>query len=188
VRRGFEQVLELAQSQWANHVALIADQIVGCFLVLVEIDVEVIEPEVGHHFLKLGAGVDVAGEALKSQLLNDDALGIFKGGNIFPLIRVETSDESDALGRLEGFTEGIELRLLHSGQPDDTPLRGEGENVGDHRWIGRRLCGGHLRGRHAHLAGLGCLCRLCCHCAKRFLIHVRAVHCLVHGFFDSLWR
>jgi hypothetical protein len=62
----------------ANDIALITDEVVGSCLVLVKIDVEVIEPEVGHHFLKLGVGVDVADEALGSKLLIDDALRIFE--------------------------------------------------------------------------------------------------------------
>ena len=61
---GFKQVFKLAQGAGADGVALVADEVVGHLLVLAQIDVEVIEPEIGHHFLELGVGVDVASEAL----------------------------------------------------------------------------------------------------------------------------
>ena len=51
MRCGFEQILELAQRVGANHIPLIAHQVVGRFFVLVQKDIEVIEPEVGHYFI-----------------------------------------------------------------------------------------------------------------------------------------
>ena len=79
VRNGFEQVFKFAECAGADGVALVADEVVGHLLVLAQVDVEVIEPEVGHHFLKLGVGVDVAGEALGDEFFGDEALGIFEG-------------------------------------------------------------------------------------------------------------
>ena len=52
VRHGFKQVFKFAQRVRANHVALVADEVVRHLLVLAQVDVEVIEPEVGHHFLQ----------------------------------------------------------------------------------------------------------------------------------------
>ena len=84
---GFKQVFKLAQRVGADHVALVADKIVGGGFVLAQVDVEVIEPEVGHHFLQLGVGIDVAGEALGNELFGDEALGVFEGGHDFLLFR-----------------------------------------------------------------------------------------------------
>jgi hypothetical protein len=71
----------------------------------------VIEPEVGHDFFKLGVGIDVTDEALAGEFLIDDALGIFEGGDELLLRGVEACDQRCALWTLEGFAEGVELRL-----------------------------------------------------------------------------
>jgi hypothetical protein len=115
VRYGFKQVFKFAEGTWANGVALIADEVVRHLLVFAEVDVEVIEPEVGHDFLKLGAGVDVAGEALGHELFCDEALGVFECAYGLLLAGGEIGVEGDALDGLEGLDESFKLLGLHCG-------------------------------------------------------------------------
>ena len=116
MRGGFKKVFKFTQCAGANYVALITDEIVGSFFVLVEINVEVVEPEVGHDFLKLGAGIDIASQALACQLLNNHALGIFEGGNELALDGSEIGDQRGVLRGLEGLAEAVELGLAHGSQ------------------------------------------------------------------------
>ena len=78
VRNRFKQVFEPAQRAGANRVALIAHQVIRHLLVLAQIHVEVIQPEIRHHFLELCRRVNVAREPRGDQLFTDYALRAFK--------------------------------------------------------------------------------------------------------------
>ena len=155
MRRGFEQVFKLAQRAGANYIAFITDEIVGSFFVLVQIDVEVVEPEVGHDFLKLGAGIDVASEPLGSQLVDHNALGVLERVNKLSLRWAQVGDECCTLRRLEGLAEAVEFRLLHGAQTANALLGREGEDAND-LFLGELRLVGIGRGSHpVHLAGIG---------------------------------
>ena len=108
-----------------------------------------IEPEVGHHFLKLGAGVDVAGEALGHELFCDEALGIFECAYGLLLAGGEIGVDGDTLHGAEGLDESFKLLGLHGGQLGDALGRGEGQNGGDgggvELWLGVGGPRGHVR-------------------------------------------
>ena len=71
--RGEQQVFELSQSMRANNIALVVGEIVSLDRVLVKKYVEVIEPEVCHHFLKLALAEYAAQNFGLLQLILDDA-------------------------------------------------------------------------------------------------------------------
>ncbi len=59
LRRGEQQIFEFSQRAWANHFLLVVgeEEALGTFA---GEDVEVIEPEIGHHFFELAIAVDRA--------------------------------------------------------------------------------------------------------------------------------
>ena len=69
------KIFKLAQSVRTNHVALVAgDQVaVGAFA---DEHVEVVEPEIGHHFLQLAVAVDGAQQFAFDQFFGDHLLRI----------------------------------------------------------------------------------------------------------------
>ena len=136
VSYGFKQVLKVAKRAGADGVAFIADEVVGHLLVFAQVDVEVIEPEIGHHFLELGVGVDVAGEALGDEVFGDQALGVFESGYGELELRGEAGIEGDALNGPEGLDEAFKVGGLHGGELSDTLLCGEGQDLADGGLIG----------------------------------------------------
>ena len=75
VRHGAEQVAEGAEDAWADDVALVLRQVVPHGRPLLDEHVEVIEPELGHHFLQLPFGLHGAGHARGLQLRDHLPLG-----------------------------------------------------------------------------------------------------------------
>src|ERR1700724_375552 len=57
LRRGYQQVFEFSEYVWTNRIALVAGQ-QKAVSALVDENVEVVEPEVGHHFAELALAVD----------------------------------------------------------------------------------------------------------------------------------
>ena len=125
VRGGFEEVFEFAERERADDVPFEADEVVGHLAVLVQEDVEVIEPEIGHHFLQLGGRVDVVCEALGDELLMDEALRVFEIEDSFAQIGCKTGKQGSALHGFEGFEEAVEVLRLHRGEVSDALLRWE---------------------------------------------------------------
>ncbi len=70
-RRRDQQVLELAHCIWADHVHLVVGSQISIG-VLRPKDVEVVEPEVGHYFLKLALAVDRAHKLLTLEFLQQE--------------------------------------------------------------------------------------------------------------------
>jgi len=123
----------------------------------VQIDVEVVEPEVGHDFLKLGAGIDVASEPLGSQLVDHNALGVLERVNKLSLRWAQVGDECCTLRRLEGLAEAVEFRLLHGAQTANALLGREERMRTIFSWRiapGRELAGAAILfiGRHRRRA------------------------------------
>ncbi len=131
MRRCFEQVFEFAQSVGPDGVPLIADQVIRHGLVLAQIDIEVIEPEIGHHFLELSIRIDIAREALGDELFGDGALRVFERADGLLHFGTEAGDESGALRASEGLEEFVELSGLHGAEADDALLRRKRQNGGD---------------------------------------------------------
>ena len=127
---GFQQVFELAEDVRADHVALVfGDQVaVGA---LIEVDVEVVEPEIGQHFVELAVAVDGAQQLAFGEIAGDHLLRT-----------VGHLDAAAQLGRCDG-----EQSLAHA--------RGHG---GDHvvlLFLGERLEGGQALLRRALAAARG---------------------------------
>ena len=80
----------LPKRERANHVALIADEVVGRRFILAQVDVEVIEPEIGHHFLQLRVGVNVARESLVDEFLRRQGA---QGSRALPLSRAHLAED-----------------------------------------------------------------------------------------------
>ena len=83
LRRGLEQIAELAEDVRPDRFALVLGEheAIGPLL---RVDIEMIEPEIGQHFLQLPLAVDRAQQLLLAQL-DDDAVGfllhrLFFGG------------------------------------------------------------------------------------------------------------
>ena len=75
LRRRQQQIAEFAERMRANGVAFVGR---GVDLVgfLIEEDVEVVEPEVGHHFLKLAFAEDGADDLGLHEFVIDDVRGV----------------------------------------------------------------------------------------------------------------
>ncbi len=58
-RRGHQQVFELTHRMRGNHVLFVIRQVPGSKLSLLQIDVEVVQPEVRHYRLQLALAVDI---------------------------------------------------------------------------------------------------------------------------------
>ena len=99
---GEEEVAELAEGVFADGVALVGGGVplVGVFA---DVDVEVIEPEVGHDLLELALGEDGAEEFGLRELVDDLVGGADVGGHAvedLALAGVEVGEEEVAAGRL----------------------------------------------------------------------------------------
>ena len=71
-RHGLEQCAELAERVGANGLVFVVSEFVALSRVLLDVDGEVIQPEIGHHFLQLPLGEERAGDA-SSLCLGGDA-------------------------------------------------------------------------------------------------------------------
>ena len=69
------------KSMWPDHILLVVrqQQSLGTFA---DENVEVIEPEIGHHFLELALAVDRAHQLGLGQLLDDHSGGIFMASRV----------------------------------------------------------------------------------------------------------
>src|ERR1700686_2172940 len=77
LRRRYQQVFEFSEYVWTNRITLVACQ-QKAVSALVDENVEVVEPEVGHHFVELALTVDRSQQFGLHQLIDRDLLGIAK--------------------------------------------------------------------------------------------------------------
>ena len=96
-----EQCFEATQSVGTDHVALVGHQAVDLFARLALKDIEVVQPEVGHHFLQLTLAVDRAQYPALQQLVLHHLARIIEGNQGFALIRGHSLFQSGALDRRE---------------------------------------------------------------------------------------
>ena len=128
---GEEQVAELAEGVFADGVALVGGGVplVGVFA---DVDVEVIEPEVGHDLLKLALGEDGAEELGLGELVDDLVGGAdvgVHGVEDFALAGIEVGDEQILLVAADVGGEGD---AVGDGQLDEgghALVFGQGEEV-----------------------------------------------------------
>ena len=176
VRHGFKQILKLAQRPRPDYVALEAHQVIRHLLVLAQVHVEVIEPEIGHHFLELRVGVDVARQPLSKKLVRRGALRILEGSDRLFEIRVQARHQRLALRGLQRFHEAVELFRLHRLQTQHALLWRQGKNALDCCVVECRRCRSLIgvrrrRGRHGIHFG-----------RRRHLTCSRLIHsCLIHS-------
>ncbi len=160
MRHSLKQVFKFSHCVGANGVALVTDQVVGHLLVFAQVHVEVVEPEIGHHLLKLGAGVNVAGEPLGNEFFGNETLGILECCDCLSLPGREIVVEGLALHRPQGLDECLEFFGLHAGEAINARLGLESENTGDCSLIELRLAVRGRGGVHVHLALGGRVCRV----------------------------
>ena len=98
---GAQQVFKLAERARTNHFAFIGSDLPWRQAGLTDIDIEVIEPEVGHHFLQLPFAVDVIEQLGFHRLAGDDAVGVSQRDGDFFLLGGKAVDQQQALGALE---------------------------------------------------------------------------------------
>ena len=67
LRSRHEQVLKLSERMRPNGGPLILDEIPGRELLLMQVHIEVIQPEVGHHGFELAIAVDIPQKAFGQQ-------------------------------------------------------------------------------------------------------------------------
>ena len=151
---GFQQLAELAQGARADDVALVAgDQV--AVRALVEEDVEVVEPEVGHHFFQLALAVDVAQQPRLHQLRGHHLLRRHQRQHRLALLGGEVAHHLLPLLRVQRLGEGLPLLRRHLPDLLHALLGGHGQQllrleVGVH-------AGFLLLVRHGARAGLGAL-------------------------------
>src|SRR2546425_8592816 len=87
-----QQILEFSQRMRANHITLVAGQQVAVSA-FSDKDVEVVEPEVGHHLLQLRLAVDGPQQLGLDQLVNDNLLGIIQRHQRFALLCIHALEE-----------------------------------------------------------------------------------------------
>ena len=83
----FEQVFKFAERSRANHISLKTDHVIGRRLVFVKKHVEVIEPEIRHHFLQLCIGIDITRKSLRNNLFGHQPLRILQIQDHFLQVR-----------------------------------------------------------------------------------------------------
>ncbi len=105
LRGRHQQVLEFSQHVRADGVALIAGEQISVGA-LVDEHVEVVEPEVGHHFVELPFAIDGSQYLGLHQLLDHHLLGILERHHRFFLLRAHARHQRICLG---AFTAGGDL-------------------------------------------------------------------------------
>ena len=138
MRHRFQQVLKLAQRVRPDRVALVAHQVVGHLLVLAQIHVEVIQPEVRHHFLQLRIRIDVARQPLGKKFSHYSLFGSGKILDRLSQIRAHAGHQRRALHWLQRFDKALELLRLHRLQPPNPILRLQCKNIRNQRLV--RIC------------------------------------------------
>ena len=104
---------KLPRARGPDHIALVTYKVVGRLIVLMQIDVEVVEPEGGHHLLQLVRAVDVAQQALGLELFDYGAGGVFEVGEQLALFGIHILGELGALRAFEVLVKLLVLRRLH---------------------------------------------------------------------------
>ena len=64
MRHGYQQVFKVAERARTNHIAFKADQVVRLFVILMQVNVEVVQPEGGHDLLQLVRAVNIPQQSL----------------------------------------------------------------------------------------------------------------------------
>ena len=110
-----QQVFEFAESARADHVLLVVGEqhAVGAF---VDEDVEVVEPEIGHHLFELAFAVDGAQQLGLHQFVGDDRLRVVHGLQRFFLLGIKAGEELLPFAAAERVGEG---NLLVGGHGHD---------------------------------------------------------------------
>ena len=120
----------MAKGVVADGVALEGGKEVGLLLVLVEEDVEVVQPEVGHDGFELAVGIDVTLETAAEGFGGDDALRALERGEGLLLLGAEAVGEAAEFVGGEGFSEGDEVRRRELKQAADARRWRQGEKGG----------------------------------------------------------
>src|SRR5271154_1735568 len=95
---GNEQGFEAAEGEGPDDVALVSGYVIGRILRLLRVDIEVVEPEVGHDLVELALSVEVAEEFGLEQLGIDEGGRTIEGDDVLQLLRGEALHETGALG------------------------------------------------------------------------------------------
>ncbi len=99
-----EQYFEAAQRVGTDHVALVRHQAVYFFARLALKDIEVVQPEVGHHFLQLTLAVDRTQDPALQELVLHHLPRIIQGNQRLALFRRHSLLQSGALDGRELVT------------------------------------------------------------------------------------
>ena len=107
-----QQVFEFTQSTWTNHITLIGSEhvTIGAFI---DEDVEVIHPEIGHHFVELALTVDGAKQLGLRELSLNHELRIYHRQQRFFLLRGESIHELRALLLVQRLGDGAHVIGAH---------------------------------------------------------------------------
>ena len=110
---GDQQIFKFAQRMRTNHISLIRGEHVT-IRTFVDEDIEVIHPEIGHHFIKLSLAVDSSQQLRLDKLALNHLLRIHHRQQRFFLLRRETLDQPFALlmgQRMRNRTHGVRTHL-----------------------------------------------------------------------------
>ena len=87
-----QQILELAHGMRANCVLLVVSE-QHAIRALVDEHIEVVKPEIGHHFVELALAVNRAQQLGLNEFVGDHALRIVHGQQCFSLLGIEAGQE-----------------------------------------------------------------------------------------------
>ena len=127
---GYEEIFKAAEGDGTDRIALVTGYVIRSLLRFSDVDIEVIEPEVDHDFLKLALSVDVAEELGLGCFGGDDSLWAGEGSEGFELLGGEAVGEVLALLGGERATELLELGGLHFAECGEALVGGQVKELG----------------------------------------------------------